>query len=51
MADIKVGLVRRVKTDAGWKYFPAAYAANGRVKPDMAIIAGREVKHRIGQSV
>ena len=45
---MKVGLVRRVKTDAGWKYHPAAYAANGRVKPGVAIVAGVEVKHKIG---
>ena len=48
MANTKVGLVRRVKTDAGWKYYPAAYAANGRVKPGVAIVAGIEVKHKIG---
>jgi integrase len=48
MANTKVGLVRRVKTEAGWKYYPAAYAANGRVKPDVAIVAGKEVKHATG---
>jgi integrase len=48
VANTKVGLVRRVKTETGWKYFPAAYAANGRVKPGVAIVASMEVKHKIG---
>ena len=48
MANTKVRLLRRVKTDAGWKHFPAAYAANGRVKPGMVIVAGHEVNHQTG---
>jgi integrase len=48
MANATVGLVRRVKTDAGWKYFPAAYWSNGRVKPEIALVDGREVKHEQG---
>ena len=48
MANSKVALVRRVRTDAGWRYFPAAYAANGKVKPEVVIVAGKEVKHPTG---
>jgi integrase len=48
MANIKVGLMRRVKTDQGWGHYPAAYAANGRVKPFVAIVGGREVKLETG---
>lgn len=48
MANSKVSLVRRVRTDAGWRYYPAAYAANGKVKPGVAIADGKEVKHSVG---
>ena len=44
MANMKVVLVRRVKTEHGWKYFPAAYAANGRVRPDVSMVSGKEVR-------
>jgi integrase len=48
MANTKVVLMRRVKTDKGWGHYPAAYAANGRVKPGVVIVAGHEVKHTTG---
>src|ERR1035437_3916201 len=48
VANSKVALLRRVRTDAGWRYFPAAYAANGKVKPEVVIVAGKEVKHPTG---
>ncbi len=48
MANTKVVLMRRVKTDKGWGHYPAAYAANGRVKPGVVIVAGKEVKHATG---
>lgn len=48
MANQKVALMRRVKTPEGWRYYPAAYAANGRVKPGMAVVAGEEIKHPAG---
>jgi len=41
-------LLRRVKTDNGWGHYPAAYAANGRVKSGVVIVAGQEVKHETG---
>jgi integrase len=48
MPNIKVTLMMRVKTDAGWRYYPAAYAANNRVKAGVAVVAGCEVKHPTG---
>jgi integrase len=48
MANVTVGLMRRVKTDDGWQRFPAAYSSNGRVKPNTAIVAGEEVVHGEG---
>jgi integrase len=48
LANTTVALMRRVKTDAGWRYYPAAYSGNGRVKPGVAVVAGQEVKHSIG---
>lgn len=41
-------LMMRVKTRAGWRHCPAAYAANNRVKPWYAVIAGQEVKFTTG---
>ena len=48
VANSKVALLRRVRTDAGWRYFPAAYSANGKVKPEVVVVAGKEVKHPTG---
>lgn len=48
MAKSKVSLVRRVRTLAGWRYYPAVYAGNGRVKPDIATVVGKEEKHQAG---
>jgi integrase len=48
MANSKVALLRRVRTNEGWRYYPAAYAANGKVKPEVVIVAGQEVKHPTG---
>ncbi len=48
MANTKVVLMMRVKTDAGWRYYPAAYAQNNRVKPGVAVVGAQEVKHLTG---
>jgi integrase len=48
LANTKVTLMMRVKTDAGWRYYPAAYAQNNRVKPGVAVVGGQEVKHLTG---
>ncbi len=48
MVNVRVALMRRVKTPAGWRYYPAAYSPNGRVKPGFAVVAGKEIKHPVG---
>lgn len=48
MVNVKVALMRRVKTPAGWRYYPAAYSPNGRVKPGLAIVDGKEITHTDG---
>ena len=48
MANSKVALLRRVRVDGGWRYYPVAYPANGKVKPEVVIVAGKEVKHPTG---
>jgi site-specific recombinase XerD len=48
MANTKVALMMRVKTDEGWGHYRAAYSANGKVKPRTAVVAGREVEHKQG---
>ncbi len=48
MANSKVALLRRVRIDAGWRYYPVAYSPNGKVKPEVVIVAGKEVKHQTG---
>ena len=48
MAYTIVALMMRVMTVAGWRYFPAAYAQNNRVKPGVAVVGGQEVKHPTG---
>lgn len=48
MVNVRVALMRRVKTQSGWRYYPAAYSPNGRVKPGVAVVAGEEAKHPVG---
>ena len=48
MPNTKVALMMRVKTHAGWRYYPAAYGQNNRVKPGIAVVGDREVKHPTG---
>jgi hypothetical protein len=33
---------------SGWRYYPAAYARNNRVKPGVAVVNGQEVRHKTG---
>jgi integrase len=42
MANKAVSLYRKVKTDEGWKRYPAVISANGRVSSDRVIVAGEE---------
>lgn len=43
-----VHLTKRVQTAHGMRYFPAAIAANGRVKADVVIVNGQEERHPEG---
>ncbi len=41
----EVNLTKRVKTAQGLRYCPVALAANGRVKPDLVLVNGKEERH------
>jgi integrase/recombinase XerD len=43
-----VNLTKRVQTDQGLRYCPVAHSANGRVKPDMVVVNGKEEGHEEG---
>ena len=42
MANRRVTLVRNCKTPDGWRRYPAAFGKNGRIKPHVVIVGGRE---------
>jgi integrase len=42
MANRKVILVRRCKTDGGWRYYPVVMGKNGKVKPGFVLVKGIE---------
>ena len=44
----EVNLTKRVQTSQGSRYCPVASSANGRVKPDVVIVDGKEEKHPEG---
>jgi integrase/recombinase XerD len=44
----EVNLTKRVKTPQGMRYCPAALSVNGRVKPDIVVINGKEERHPEG---
>jgi integrase len=48
MANKRVSLYRKCKTPDGWKRYPVAMSANGRVKPDAVIVDGAEVVYKTG---
>ncbi|MGB8783489.1 MAG: tyrosine-type recombinase/integrase [Terriglobales bacterium] len=43
-----VNLTKRVQTPNGMRYCPVAQAANGRVKPDVVLVNGKEERHPEG---
>jgi integrase/recombinase XerD len=43
-----VNLTKRVQTPDGMRYLPVAVSSNGRVKPDVVLVNGREEKHAEG---
>ncbi len=48
MANREVNLTKRVRTTAGPRFCPVVLSANGRVKPDVVIVDGREERHTEG---
>jgi integrase len=48
MANRKVTLQMYVKTAEGWRRYPAAYAKNGRVRPNYALVDGIPMHFREG---
>jgi integrase len=48
MANKRVSLYRKCKTADGWKRYPAAMSANGRVKPNTVLVSDIEVAYPIG---
>jgi len=44
----EVNLTKRVKTAQGMRYCPVALSANGRVKPDLVLVNGKEERHPEG---
>lgn len=43
MSNLKVSLIRKCKTPSGWRRYPIAMSANGRVKPDTVLVQNSEV--------
>ena len=44
----QVNLTKRVRTNNGLRYCPVVLAANGRVKPDLVLLDGKEERHPEG---
>jgi integrase len=51
MANTKVSLLRKCKTVEGWRYYPVAMSANGKVKPNKVLIDGVEHMFPVGHYV
>jgi len=48
MANREVNLTKRVQTPHGWRYCRVLLSANGRVKPDIVVVNGKEERHAEG---
>jgi integrase/recombinase XerD len=48
MANREVNLTKRVQTQHGWRYCRVLLSANGRVKPDVVVVNGKEERHSEG---
>ncbi len=48
MANREVNLTKRVQTPHGWRYRRVLLSANGRVKPDVVVVNGKEERHSEG---
>src|SRR5882724_11152091 len=48
MANREVNLTKRVQTPHGWRYCRVLLSVNGRVKPDVVVVNGKEERHPEG---
>ena len=48
MANREVNLTKRINTPGGMRYCPVVLSANGRVKPDVVFVNGKEERHPEG---
>jgi integrase/recombinase XerD len=48
MPNREVNLTKRIKTPSGLRYCPVVLSANGRVKPDVVLVNGKEEHHPEG---
>ncbi len=48
MANREVNLTKRVQTPHGWRYCTVVLSANGRVKPDLVLVNGKQEAHKEG---
>jgi integrase/recombinase XerD len=44
----EVNLTKRVQTPHGWRYCTVVLSANGRVKPDLVLVNGKQESHKEG---
>jgi integrase/recombinase XerD len=44
----EVNLTKRVQTPHGWRYCTVVLAVNGRVKPDLVVVNGKQETHKEG---
>jgi integrase/recombinase XerD len=44
----EVNLTKRVQTTHGWRYCTVVLSANGRIKPDLVIVNGKQETHKEG---
>jgi integrase/recombinase XerD len=44
----EVNLTKRVQTPYGWRYCRVVLSANGRVKPDLVVVNGKQETHKEG---
>lgn len=48
MPNQTVTLMRRCRTEDGWKFYPAAVGKNGRIRPEYVVIEGKQVHFPTG---
>src|SRR5215831_15479956 len=48
MANREDNLTKRIRTEAGLRYCPVPLSTNGRVKPDVVLVNGKEERHPEG---